>query len=281
MATSDDPRLKFGLTCPVNGTFYICQDASTRFVGCCSVDPCTPEQDGRCPAANLYNASFSASSGVAFLPQNCAAPYDSGSWYTCTFSVPPFLGCCTRNPCNDGCPADHLVPAALSEDPDNAAQFLLPNETASTSTSPGPSSSTGATPSPSSTTPADPGAGASSGMRIGIIVGTSLAGVLILLAVIAGYLWLKRREEARQAYAGDSDDFDMSRGGTFTFTPSPIPVIETPPAEKNGPYRITNPDPPSPSNPRISALSPSLSEQLHSRHSSYISELEGSSRWNR
>ncbi|KAM7217261.1 hypothetical protein V8F06_007318 [Rhypophila decipiens] len=34
------PYQAFGLSCPYGGTFYICADSSTQFIGCCAVDAC-------------------------------------------------------------------------------------------------------------------------------------------------------------------------------------------------------------------------------------------------
>ncbi|KAJ8112136.1 hypothetical protein ONZ43_g5461 [Nemania bipapillata] len=105
MAGSEDPRIKFGLSCPEGGNFFICEHTSTRFIGCCGVDPCTSQADGLCPSQNLYDASFSSATGVMFLPQSCADPYNSSIWYTCNNARPPFLGCCMNDPCNNGCEA--------------------------------------------------------------------------------------------------------------------------------------------------------------------------------
>ncbi|KAI1749079.1 hypothetical protein F4782DRAFT_533871 [Xylaria castorea] len=254
MAASDDPRVTFGLSCPDGGDFHICQDSWTRFIGCCDVDPCTQELDGRCPTPNLFNASFSAASGVKFLPQSCTSPFDSSIWYTCTNARPPFLGCCTNNPCNNGCLAGHLVPAALSEDPANAGQFMLPKTT------------TGSSPSPTATSDE---IGESSSKRIGTIVGTSLAGVVILLLVIGAYLWLKRREEAREEHERQS-------GGSFIIT-SATTNVTNPPVEKSE-FLAANSDQPLGSR-QINSISPSVSENLHSGHVSRLSELEGSWQW--
>ncbi|KAI0450281.1 hypothetical protein F5B21DRAFT_508345 [Xylaria acuta] len=261
MAASDDPRVKFGLSCPVGGSFYICQDLSTRFIGCCDVDPCTPELDGRCPTPNLFDATFSAASGVQFLPQSCTDPFNSSIWYTCVNSRPPFLGCCTNNPCNNGCLAGHLVPATLSEDPANAGQFMSP-KTATTTT--------GSSPSPTATSDE---AGESSSKRIGIIVGTSLAGVVILLLVIGAYLWVKRREEAQGEHARQSGGF--LRGSVLTV--SPTTNLSTPPVEKNE-FLAANSDQPLRSRQTNSITL--ASENFHSAHVSQLSELEGSWQWN-
>ncbi|TGJ78799.1 hypothetical protein E0Z10_g9969 [Xylaria hypoxylon] len=209
MAASDDPRVKFGLSCPAGGGFHICQDSPTRFIGCCGVDPCTPDREGECPMSELFVASFSAASGVEFLPQSCASPFNSSIWYTCDDTRPPFLGCCTNNPCSNGCLADHLVPAKLSDDPKNASQFLLPETvtmttttTTTTTTSP---SVTGTSVLPAGTENSSPNLTTGGRARAGLIAGIAVAGVVILLLVIAAYLWAKRREEAQEKCEQDQE----------------------------------------------------------------------------
>ncbi|KAI0868501.1 hypothetical protein GGS24DRAFT_494516 [Hypoxylon argillaceum] len=151
MADSDDPRVEFGLSCPVHGKFYICEDSPTRFVGCCDIDPCTAAANGECPSSALFPASFSSASGVIFVAQGCAAPFNSSIWYTCNNAIPPFLGCCKNNPCNNGCDAGNLVPATLSDNPKNASQFMLPSTTTTSSSSSIPSSSLSLSPGPTTT----------------------------------------------------------------------------------------------------------------------------------
>ncbi|KAI0514573.1 hypothetical protein F5B22DRAFT_233200 [Xylaria bambusicola] len=197
MAAPEDPRTKFGLTCPVDGKFHICQKSSTKFIGCCKVDPCTSELDGVCPDSELFVASYSAASGVMFLKQDCADPLN-GSWYTCDNARPPFLGCCKNNPCNNGCLDGNLVAAALSNDPRNASQLMLPDTTTTTTTGTISSSSSSSTTGTAVLPKGTESSSSSDGARAGMIAGISVAGVVILLLVIAAYLWVKRRERARQ-----------------------------------------------------------------------------------
>ncbi|KAI1303275.1 hypothetical protein F5Y03DRAFT_359878 [Xylaria venustula] len=260
MAASDDPRIKFGLSCPTGGEFYICQDSSTRFIGCCHVDPCSAALDGECPTSNLSSASFSASSGGMFLPQSCADPYDSSIWYTCENAQPPFLGCCMNNPCNNGCLEGHLVPAILSEDSKNASEFLLPETTTASATT----QTTATSVLPTGTESPSPSPVARDGSaRAGMIAGISVAGVVVLLAVIAAYLWVKRREHARESYGQEEA---VQSNGAFQAT-SPV--------EKNtflspNSHRASR-------EPSAVVSSPSTSDNFHSPHLSYLSELEGSS----
>ncbi|KAI0443762.1 hypothetical protein F4803DRAFT_514128 [Xylaria telfairii] len=258
MATSDDPRVKFGLSCPAGSDFYVCQDSPTQFIGCCGTNPCAPGLAGKCPTPNLFNASYSPASGIKFLPQSCAEPFNSSIWYTCDDARPPFLGCCTNNPCNNGCLPGHLVPATLSKDPANAAQFKFPN---STNSSPSPTATGGEV-------------GDNSSKRIGIIVGSSLAGVVILLSVIGAYLWLKRKEEAQEDLARQSGGFLQGS----LFETAPTTNLSTPPVEKSE-FVAANSDQPL-RNRQVSSIGPSISRNLHSAHVSQLSELEGSWHWN-
>ncbi|KAI1425668.1 hypothetical protein F5Y12DRAFT_354185 [Xylaria sp. FL1777] len=258
MTASDDPRVKFGLSCPTGGNFYICQDSPTRFVGCCGVDPCAPGRNGECPMSELFNASFSADSGVMFLPQSCADPFNSSSWYTCDDALPPFLGCCTNNPCNNGCSAGHLVPAILSEDPKNASQLMLPETTTTAPATTVTSSATITSMLPAGTESSAPN---STSARAGMIAGISVAGVVVLLLVITAYLWVERRKQARKH--SEHEQTIQSNG-----------FFQEPPAEKAA-FLVPNSNRSS-HDPRATGLSTSPSENFHSPHLSLLSELEGS-----
>jgi hypothetical protein len=108
--------------CPSGGNWYVCT-SGTRFLGCCTSDPC---QNG-CADDNLRAASYNTSYTGTFADQQC----DAGRFYTCAETNPPFLGCCKSNPCVIGhCQQSDLASAFLSSDPVEAANF-----TASLSTS--------------------------------------------------------------------------------------------------------------------------------------------------
>ncbi|KAI2640160.1 hypothetical protein GGS21DRAFT_505516 [Xylaria nigripes] len=175
-----DPRITFGLSCPTGGEFRICQNTSTRFIGCCSVDPCTPTRGGQCPETELFEASFSASAGVNLVPQGCAT---SGTWYTCPDARPPFLGCCTRDPCDKGCGTDHLVPATLSDNDVYASQLMIP----------------------------EPDSDGNGGARTWMIVGVTAVGVLVFLLVFIGLsLWMKRRDRKTETRRGRTTGMDAN-----------------------------------------------------------------------
>ncbi|KAI0412680.1 hypothetical protein F5X98DRAFT_379545 [Xylaria grammica] len=270
MAASDDPRVKFGLSCPVGGQFHICQDTPTRFIGCCGTDPCTPDRKGECPISELFVASYSASSGVEFLPQSCAAPFDSSIWYTCDYARPPFLGCCMNNPCSNpgGCLAGHLVPATLSDDPKNSSQFMLPETTTSSpsilSTSVLPAGTQSPSPSPNPT--------AGGRARAGMIAGIAVAGVVVLLLVIAAYLWVKRREQAYDK----SEQNQMFRDGPSVGAIQSDEVFQVASPVEESTFLALHSNRSS-RDPRGGMPSPPVSEKYRSPHASQLSELEGSS----
>ncbi|KAI1183476.1 hypothetical protein F5B17DRAFT_434562 [Nemania serpens] len=148
MAAPNDPRTEFGLSCPSGGAFYICADAPTRFIGCCGVDPCSHAFGGECPRTQLFDASFSASSSGDILAQGSMTPEGDnrggyGLWYICANMHPPFLGCCSNDPCVwKSCLDGNLVPAVMSGDERNASQFEVPGTMTSASPAGGLVSST-------------------------------------------------------------------------------------------------------------------------------------------
>lgn len=206
-----DPYTTFGLSCPSGGSFYICQNNSTEFIGCCTIDPCR-DGSGSCPQANLRNASFSADSYDGLKPQECVE--ETGLFYTCKYDKPPFLGCCVTNPCaSESCPAGDLVPAKLSSDPAKRDIFLT---TAASSTRSHTPTAT-ATPSGSSTpTPSggDIGARLSTGTIAGISVGVAITLVLLSGGCVYGF---RRGWHARKRKERDSATpfYDFSPGGQF------------------------------------------------------------------
>ncbi|KAL7948657.1 hypothetical protein V8C42DRAFT_256679 [Trichoderma barbatum] len=138
-----NPIVDLGLSCPKSGRFYICEDQPTRFVGCCTINPCITA-DGLCPDDDLRPASFSPDAYAKILAQDCLDP--GFLWYTCRDSSPPFLGCCSQMACeSSGCPVDKVGAAALSGNKLQAAPFLSSGSSSS-------SSSTSTTSEASSTT---------------------------------------------------------------------------------------------------------------------------------
>ncbi|KAK8061091.1 hypothetical protein PG997_015312 [Apiospora hydei] len=164
----NNPISRYGLSCPVGGDFYICEDSPTQFIGCCDIDPC--KNNGDCPAPSLHSSSFSKSKYSDTLPEACVG---DGLWYTCAYNSPPFIGCCKENPCQTlQCSPGNVTAAKLSSNQTNAAPFLSG------------SSSSSVTPAPS----------ASKGLPAGAIAGIVIGGV-IAIAIIGYLLWRLHRSK--------------------------------------------------------------------------------------
>lgn len=171
-------------SCPQGGTWFACSSGS-RFLGCCGSDPC---QNG-CPQTNLKAASFNATDYGQFTNQNCV----TGQFYTCENTNPPFLGCCTSNPCDAGqCPPTDLAPALLSNDPIEAADFLSTATTAtSTTLSATMSTSTAATRATMTPNPSSPPA--HTRVSNGAIIGIALGGFLFCAWLLAISMFIFNR----------------------------------------------------------------------------------------
>lgn len=168
---SANPYKAFGLSCPNGGDFHICENTKREFIGCCTTDPCS-DGSGLCEKENLRAASFSESSYLDIPPQSCDSTGGDNHFYTCTANDPPFIGCCTINPCvNMTCPSANLRAAVLSSDHDDRASFLSPS-----------SSSSGA----KSSASAEPG---SNGLSSGAVAGIVVSVVVLLVLIGAFVLW--------------------------------------------------------------------------------------------
>ncbi|KJZ77814.1 hypothetical protein HIM_02991 [Hirsutella minnesotensis 3608] len=203
----EKPEERFGIKCPAKSNFYVCSSSKSQFIGCCSINPCD-RPDGDCPQDKLEATSFYKSAYNLIPPQDCVGESRALSdalWYTCAATDPPFMGCCTENPCKSsaGCPKNSVRAASLSTTRDYAAPFLgLPIESAPKPSASSASSSTssatatfvhvhttlqaGAT----STGKPTGSSGLSSGSVAGISIGATAAAVMIFSAL---FFWLKRR----------------------------------------------------------------------------------------
>lgn len=172
---SANPYKAFGLSCPNGGDFHICENTKREFIGCCTMDPCA-DGSGLCEKTNLRAASFSEASYLAIPPQSCDSTGGDDHFYTCTANDPPFIGCCTLNPCvNMTCPSENLRAAVLSSNHDYRASFLSPS-----------SSSSGS----KSTTAKNSGSnGLSSAAIAGIVIG-----ILAFVILVVGFMLWRRRE---------------------------------------------------------------------------------------
>jgi hypothetical protein len=170
-----------GLSCPSGGAFYICADTEFEFVGCCSSNPCA-DGSGHCPKNNLRTSSFSGDKYADIPAQECAGNNGTARWYTCMSTLPPFLGCCSGNPCATGaCLANELEAARLSPDPAARAAFLAME------TPKPPPSNTGTL-----------------SLPIGAIVGIAVGGLVFVLALVAVLVykcgWHARKRTERESF---------------------------------------------------------------------------------
>ncbi|OJD30629.1 uncharacterized protein BKCO1_5800033 [Diplodia corticola] len=189
------PRQAFEPSCLSGGIWYSC-GAGSRFVGCCTSDPCNSRG---CSDGNLRPASFNASAYSDFPDAEC----DSGRFWTCATTDPPFLGCCKVNACqaegNAGCPDEDLTAAHL---PDNDALASAYSPTG------GPSSTATATASASATAaPDDSGSTPTAG-----IVGGVIGAVVVLLVVVIGALLRRRRSKKNKEAASAAAAMDGDHG---------------------------------------------------------------------
>ncbi|KAK4183179.1 hypothetical protein QBC35DRAFT_124549 [Podospora australis] len=144
----------FNLTCPHGGNFYICENSPTEFIGCCTSDPCTTSNQGKCPTRNLKVATFNPEKYAELRAQDCDHDDSISIWYSCTSTVPPFMGCCLNNPCANGtCETGNLVPAKLASYSANRNAFLRPGPSSTISTSTVASTTTSTSSTTSTTTP--------------------------------------------------------------------------------------------------------------------------------
>jgi hypothetical protein len=187
-----EARGYFGLNCASGGKFYICEDAGTQFIGCCTSDPCGPG-NGTCPDGSLRASSFNADAYEDLPTQDCDDARGTDIWYSCKFNNPPFMGCCAENACaNGGCSRSRLVPAKLSENENHRLGFLEPDSSGSTSTAASTSSSTSSS-SPKGSENDDGGLG--TGVIPGVAAGATVVGLLLLAFLIRKFWWQSRKRK--------------------------------------------------------------------------------------
>ncbi|KAF4341157.1 hypothetical protein FBEOM_5027 [Fusarium beomiforme] len=207
-----EARERFGLSCPAGGRFYVCEDDDTQFIGCCVNDPCG-RNNGTCPDGDLRVTTFDSDAYIKIPQQDCDNSQGVDNWYTCAYTDPPFLGCCSQNACNSGCPRSRLVPAKLSKIERNRLDFLDPSNDESSATSSASSTvsqttseTASETASSTSTAGANESEGLGAGAIVGIAVGASVGG-LIAIILVAWLLWWRPRQKKKhqqENHAGHS-----------------------------------------------------------------------------
>ncbi|KAH7002196.1 hypothetical protein EDB80DRAFT_720116 [Ilyonectria destructans] len=119
-----EPVPNLGLGCPKGGDFWICANKPGRFIGCCTSNPCETD-DGVCPDDDLEPATFGKDAYAEIPGQACVSDNYLVQWYICAGTTPPFIGCCTVDPCEKGsCPDASLKAARLSDLEENADKFM-------------------------------------------------------------------------------------------------------------------------------------------------------------
>lgn len=174
-------RVDGSWTCPSEGSFYACASGS-RFVGCCTADPCT----NGCPDGNMQPVGFNSDNHGTFPDASCGA---ASQFYTCASGNQTFWGCCKSNPCAQGqtCPAADLTPAFMDR-PEQLGAYVT-----------GVSSTTSATSSPTASRTPTPGSDDDDGgSNIGAIVGGTVGGVLGLAIIGAVLIFILRKRKQQK-----------------------------------------------------------------------------------
>ncbi|KAI0200779.1 hypothetical protein F4808DRAFT_151767 [Astrocystis sublimbata] len=272
---SYDPISYLGLSCKSGGEFYICQDSSLEFIGCCDVDPCSRG----CASTDLHPASFNTEHYSEIQRQSCVGTLNA-LWYTCT-DGPTFLGCCAANPCNNGgvCPGQNLVGARLGDDPSSASIFrtssiatTVISGTSSTSQSTQEATYTPSftsadestpilspTPTSNSTIPSDttPSKESSPATNVAAIVGGILGALIVLLLIAFAFYRYRKRRRMELVKARPEDD-----------------DLQPPWSPYHDSFRSGTPAPPAP-------VSPISTTSTHQRSlSASLSSIIGFKRWN-
>jgi hypothetical protein len=117
MSSQLSKRHTFSSSCSSREEWYACGSGS-RFVGCCTTNPCT----SGCAQGNLRSVTFLPSEYATFPDASCGG---SSDFFSCLSGNRTFWGCCKSNPCanNQTCPAGDLVPAFM-ERPEQYRTYL-------------------------------------------------------------------------------------------------------------------------------------------------------------
>lgn len=215
-----EARTHWGLSCPYGGSFYICEDENTQFIGCCVNDPCG-RNIGTCPDGDLRATTFDSDKYSQLPRQDCDNSQGVDNWYSCAHTNPPFVGCCSQNACSSECPRAKLVPAKLSEVENNRLDFLHPSQSqSSTASSVSETASTRA--SNTSAVDADEGDGLGAGATAGVAVGASVGGLTVLV-LVAWLFWWKPRQKNKHQREHDAGYSVPPAAPTLTANPFPPP----------------------------------------------------------
>ncbi|RAR05396.1 Poliovirus receptor-related protein 2 [Stemphylium lycopersici] len=165
----------FDFHCPTGGKWYACSSGS-KFVGCCTADPCS----NGCVQGNIRPGAYNISHHGEWPDASCGSASD---FYTCD-AGDSFWGCCKSNACRatppSTCAQGDLVPAFL-ERPEQFSAYA----------------SASATPEPLSSDPI------SDKTNIGAIVGGVVGGVVALAIIGVVVFFVLRRKRSKKPAGGD------------------------------------------------------------------------------
>jgi hypothetical protein len=188
---------------------YACE-TGTKFVGCCTSNPCI----NHCVGDQLRPAGFSTRVYNRSPGGTCGG--DTGFW-TCTAGS-TYWGCCNEDPCknNSTCPIGKLEPTVMDR-PDQLEYFGALNRLMGvasprpTDTSPRPTD-TSPRPTDTSPRPTDTSTASSDGPS-GAVIGGAVGGAVFLLAIIGVlvfFLCRRRRRKQRLASAAEASGQDAA-----------------------------------------------------------------------
>lgn len=265
------PRQSYTQPCPAGNAFRACASGS-MFVGCCddSVQPCidgcpggVPCHDG-CPSQHLRPASFPPEYYDQIPDQDCST---GSQWYKCSYTHPPFIGCCKTDPCDNGCSQDDLTASSISNAKNGSYFFphepgystndiswtpaALTHTSTASSSSKNPPNTPSTTSDPSSTLTPSAAATTNASSTTGphhsndIIAGVMAGGGALLLILLLGlFIYLRGKERKAQTSRSAAPDLPQTAEHSH---PHGEPTAETPtraeearPGTKS-PFRIIPP----------------------------------------
>ncbi|RMZ72896.1 Transmembrane domain of the Epidermal Growth Factor Receptor family of Tyrosine Kinase [Pyrenophora seminiperda CCB06] len=113
--------------CEAGAKWYACA-AGSKFVGCCTTDPCS----NGCAQGNIRPGAYNITHYGEFPDGSCGT---SSNFFSC-IAGPSFWGCCKSNPCAATppsiCPPGDLVPAFMDR-PEQFKAYVEANSTSDTS----------------------------------------------------------------------------------------------------------------------------------------------------
>jgi len=191
--------------CQAEAKWYAC-DKGSRFVGCCTTDPCSKG----CAQGNIRPGAYNITHYGEWPDASCGT---ASTFYSCS-AGPSFWGCCKSNPCAATppaiCPQEDLVPAFMDR-PEQFEAYVDASSTPDTS----------------------------SKSHIGAIVGGVVGGVFvigIIGAIIMFVLRRRRKSKQEDGYMGAAsmipmmkpEKHDVNRNSVHYTGQSPPPMYSSP-----------------------------------------------------